>query len=611
MARAHRIVLYCLLLFLLVFLFPQRIFASDFQSTYQVEYFLNNQNNSLASKARFTIAIVNTASDRYVKKFSLSFPKSFRISNVKANDDHGSIQPTITVDSQKTNIELEFSDPATGKGSINHLYLLFDQSNLFQDNGNIWEVMLPTFEDENRTSYDVLVHLPDNSDKKLSIAKPKPDSISGTTITWHNPTTKTIYAVFGDTQIYTVNLTYHLKNPKIAPIFTEVAFPPDTMYQKIILSSVNPLPYEVYRDEDGNLMGKYFLKPKEELEITVREQIQLSVAPRQEALDFFRSAFNIQKKYLLSSNQYWQISNLSRISGLQTPQDIFQFTVKTLSYNFARLNSTASIRYGAEKILQNTNQAVCVDYSDLFIATAREKGIYSREIEGYGFSQDPQLRPLSLASDILHSWPEYYDTRSQLWIPVDPTWESTSGIDYFRSFDLNHITFVVHGKKPDYPVPAGMYKTDVSKDVSIVPTKEFAPVTQTLKAEIKIPEQVTEGTNAQISVSIINTGNIYQWNIPIRIYSDDITFSQTETIIPVLAPMEKIILPISLQPRSRQTNRNSEITVYRGKEVIVQKNIRIVSILWSIIIGYIAPTIGVLIILFCLITFLQRRRRSV
>ena len=89
-----------------------------------------------------------------------------------------------------------------------------------------------------------------------------------------------------------------------------------------------------------------------------------------------------------------------------------------------------------------------MEFTDLFIAIAREKGIYSREIQGYGFSLDQKLQPLSLSSDILHAWPEYYDTKTESWIAVDPTWENTSGINYFSSFDLNHIVFVIHGKKP-------------------------------------------------------------------------------------------------------------------------------------------------------------------
>ncbi|PIP14879.1 hypothetical protein COX47_02840, partial [Candidatus Roizmanbacteria bacterium CG23_combo_of_CG06-09_8_20_14_all_35_49] len=73
----------------------------------------------------------------------------------------------------------------------------------------------------------------------------------------------------------------------------------------------------------------------------------------------------------------------------------------------------------------------------------------------------------------LHAWPEYYDSKSELWKPIDPTWENTSGIDYLSSFDLNHIVFVIHGKKPDYPLPAGMYKIDNSQDISIKPAASY------------------------------------------------------------------------------------------------------------------------------------------
>ena len=72
-----------------------------------------------------------------------------------------------------------------------------------------------------------------------------------------------------------------------------------------------------------------------------------------------------------------------------------------------------------------------MEFTDLFIAIAREKGIYSREIQGYGFLWIQKLQPLSLSSDILHAWPEYFDLKTENWVAVDPTWENTSGIDYF------------------------------------------------------------------------------------------------------------------------------------------------------------------------------------
>jgi transglutaminase-like putative cysteine protease len=53
---------------------------------------------------------------------------------------------------------------------------------------------------------------------------------------------------------------------------------------------------------------------------------------------------------------------------------------------------------------------VCLEFTDLFIAIARAAGIPAREIDGFGYTQNAINRPISIDEDILHAWPEYYDT---------------------------------------------------------------------------------------------------------------------------------------------------------------------------------------------------------
>ena len=209
--------------------------AADFQTDYQVEYNLSESENNLNSQVSFRIKIINLKSDLFVSKFSISFPESFSIQNLKSSDDNGYITPKVITNGDKTKIELEFSNPAVGKDSVNTFFLNFDQANLFKINGKVWEVVLPVIENSQNESYNVTVNLPETTNKKISISKPYPDLITGNKIIWNNPKTKTIYAVFGDVQVYNSELVYHLKNDQIYPIFTEVAFPPETNNQKIFL----------------------------------------------------------------------------------------------------------------------------------------------------------------------------------------------------------------------------------------------------------------------------------------------------------------------------------------------------------------------------------------
>ncbi len=559
--------IFILLLFILVF--PQVILAADFKSDYQVEYWPIEKNSEVVARVKFTISITNLRSDIYVKKIALTFPKEFSLENVISSDNKGNITPQINYDNLKTNLGLEFNDPEIGRDTVNTFNLEFDQKKLFQKNGNILEIFLPTMTEEKDTNYKVILNMPAGSDKKLSIAKPKPNLIQNNQIIWQNPTTKTIYAVFGEKQLYQVELAYHLKNPKIAPVYTDVVFPPDTLYQKNYITSIQPLPNSVFLDEDNNMIGRYNLNPKEKIDIHYRGVIELFIKPREEVKNTVQSQISYQSKYLLNSDKNWEIKDITPYQNLKNAKDIYSYIVSNLNYDYQRVTKDIK-RYGANEALKFKNNAVCVEFSDIFVALAREKGIYAREIQGYAISQSQQLRPLSLVSDILHSWPEYYDKTQQIWMQVDPTWENTSGIDYYDALDLNHLAFVIHGKKSDYPYSAGMYKTEETNDISVKPVSQTPEEKILITAQkINFPQSIDDKNLTRIKFNLKNEGNTYLWNIPILIELKKLSSSITNYQIPVLAPYEEkeVVFNISSQKVKRKEI-GSIIVKVMGDELI-------------------------------------------
>ncbi len=583
------------------------VYAADYKSDYQAEYFLTENNGALDTKVQLSIRITNLRSDIYVSRFAISFPKSFEIKNLKAFDDNGEITPIITIDDTKTKIDLEFSKANTGSESVNTFNLQFNQEKLFEVNGNVWEVILPTIENKEGDSYKIIVNLPLDTNRKISIAKPKPSLISKNQIIWENPPTKTVYAVFGDSQLYNLQLSYHLKNPGILPVFTDVAFPPDRLNQKIIISSVNPRPVMTVTDEDGNFLARYLLKPKETLAVSFLGTAEITAKPREEVLSAMRSLFNNQSKYLLTEQKYWQTPQVPLKD--RSTQAIYQYVVSTLTYDYKRINSKGERRLGAIGAIQEPNKAVCVEFTDLFIALARENGIYSREIEGFGFSKDPQLRPLSLISDVLHSWPEYYDSDKGLWIELDPTWENTSGIDYFNSFDLNHIAFAIHGKRSDYPLPAGMYKVEDSRDVAVSATME-KPVErkQIAITSDSIPRQINDKQSVKAKITIVNSGNVFLWDLPVLIKSEYLNVSHKKFNVQVLAPYEKkdFNLELSSAYSNRKINTSLDVLVAGKKEF--SRSIVVIPFVYEIALKF-SALIG-LIVFFTLLVKLYRAYRT-
>jgi transglutaminase-like putative cysteine protease len=586
-----------LLLFLTLNLFVRFssiVYAVDFKTDYQVEYNLSQSQDNLNSQVDFRIRITNLRSDVYVNKFAISFPNTFSINDLKASDDNGFITPITTVDDQKTRVELEFSSPAIGKDSTNTFFLNFSQANLFKVNGRVWEVVLPVIENSQDESYQVIVNLPEATTRKISIAKPNPDSISVNKIIWNNPKTKTIYAVFGDSQVYQTDLTYHIKNDQIYPIFTEIAFPPETVNQKMFLQSINPPPESVRQDEDGNYLGKYFLKPLETKTITYKSLIEIYAKTRDEAMPVLRSAINQQKNYLLTAKKYWQINQIDSIKNIDNVKDIYDFVTGNLKYNYSKINSQNK-RLGADFILSHPDQAVCLEFTDLFVAMAREKGIYSREVEGYGFSLDPRLQPLSLSSDILHSWPEYFDAKTENWIAVDPTWENTSGINYFSSFDLNHIVFAIHGKNPDYPLPAGMYKIENSRDISIKPVVDKPLERKEVVLEnIDFPTTISDEKNYQGKFIVKNNGNSYLWQVPVEVKGKNLTVSKGRFVIPVLAPFEKRSITFSYSSQNKNKRVQGVLLVDVLQKQLLESKISVIPFIYSLIVKIFAVILGIL-----------------
>jgi hypothetical protein len=231
-----------------------------------------------------------------------------------------------------------------------------------------------------------------------------------------------------------------------------------------------------------------------------------------------------------------------------TPRAIYTYVSQTLGYDYSRVSQTP-IRKGAVLALHSPENSICMEFTDLFIAVARAAGIPAREAIGYAYTTNSRLRPLSLVADVLHAWPQYYDSERKIWVPVDPTWSNTTGgVNYFDKLDFNHIVFAIHGKSSDYPYPAGFYRKSgkTTKDVSVLfATSKFSSPQGKLTTALSFPKLVTAGLTAQGSITVENTAGSTAPIASIIIQSSpvDVAITKTATNIP---PYGKLSYPISL-----------------------------------------------------------------
>lgn len=249
-------------------------------------------------------------------------------------------------------------------------------------------------------------------------------------------------------------------------------------------------------------------------------------------------------------------------------REIYDYVVENLSYNYDRLDTNID-RLGATAALQTPNQALCQEFTDAFIALSRARDIPSRRVTGYAHTENNILRPLSLVQDILHSWPEYFDQSKQAWIPIDPTWDHTSGgINYFDQFDLNHIVFAINGSSSTTPYPAGSYKLadSTTKDVVVRFGDTIATAAMELRftdQPLKLFEQFTLPFTDTIRITN-TTGQAY-YQVPIRLESSDPTVklsSPSIITLDAILPFAHTTIPIEIENESLFEPKKTTINIY-------------------------------------------------
>ncbi|MCX6732246.1 MAG: hypothetical protein NTV98_01770 [Candidatus Roizmanbacteria bacterium] len=575
-----------------LFVYLKPTFAADFRTSYNIEYFIKDNDPQNYTKTSYTIKLTNLQPDLIIKKFTLSFPRSFGIGSIVAKDDRGVINAVVVQKDRTIDATFELNEPKPGLNEVNTLYLDFLQSNIFRAKGSVWEVFIPTLESKDGDTHTVTVYLPPGKHNKLSLAKPTPDLITLDKVVWNNNVGRSIYAVFGEEQRYNLDLTYHLVNPNIYKVYTDIAFPPDTLYQKVIVDSIIPSPDSVYSDSDGNYMARYNLNPKEEKQIQFRGIAKVYTIPRSEYKAYSKKQFEDEQRSLFDAQAFWKLDNETPITSSNI-EDHYNYTIDTLTYNFNRVIKGNS-RMGAAQALRMPDQAVCTEYSDLLIASARQRGIYIREVQGFAFANEQELRPVQQESDILHSWVEYYDIKKDIWVPIDPTWQDTSGIDYFNSFDFNHIVFALHGKKADYPYPAGSYKASTGgQDIHIEPTTSILVESQKISGELSQFPLPDADNSFTVDLVIKNSGNINLWDIPFTIKADNAVINSPSMSISHLLPGEKKKITINFKPKSSLLYQEVTFDISSNKEPILLKTIQVPTFLTSFR-GYIVPALFIL-----------------
>ena len=515
--------------------------GKEFATSYDVTYDVGLNGVTTVTEK---VVLKNLTSQYYATQFSLTIGAT-QISDISASDPGGPLEVKKEQKGTSTTLTVKFNQQVAGVGKELPWTLTFKSKDFASSSGKVWEVSVPKIvSSTNLESYNVTLSVPQSFGNPTSIS-PTPKKVTPSfdrlflNFDKDQLTQSGVSANFGDSQLFDFNLNYHLENPGIVPALTNIALPPDSEYQDVIFSQIEPKPINVTVDNDGNYLAWYKLNRQQKLTVWVAGSAKLVINSKVKN-PLLKSSL---KEHYLQADKYWDKDNplvktkLKEIldkKGAKSNQEkiklIYQFVVNNLKYDASRLSNKGIERLGAITVLNNPNSAVCMEFTDLFITLARGAGIPARELNGFAYTSNPQLRPLSLTQDILHAWPEYWDGEKG-WIMVDPTWENTTGgVDYFNKFDLNHFVFAIKGLSSEQPIPAGSYKYSGqdSKDVKVTfSNSDFLGKPQ-LDVSIDSPEPILAGFPGKIKLKISNLGNSLQQSSTITIKTGKLTILDNE-----------------------------------------------------------------------------------
>ncbi len=552
--------------------------AADFTRSLNLTYAVLADGSTLV---KYEVRLKNNFSTVYAKQYALTI-NGVALGQVEARDSDGQPLPfTVNEYENQTaiTVQLDARSKVLGKDKERLFTITYLSPDAAEIYGQILEVAVPKLaEPESYAQYNVTITVPESfgSPAIVEPARYTFDAANGLGVLRFTGVGQAsgIAALFGDEQSYDAQLTYHVANHSQNVGVVQVALPPDTAYQRVIYRQINPQPERITADVDGNWIAEFRIDGQAEQAIQADLQIAVLAHPQpplpvQNPQKPNHSLFGGTVVDYLQPTTYWTV-NQPAIRQLaqqyQTPQAIYQYVVDALQYNYRRFQQPDALqRLGSTAALEDPANAVCLEFTDLFVAIARAAGIPARRATGYALAKNNRLRPLSLVADVLHAWPEYYDVQRNYWVAIDPTWaDTTGGIDYFTKLDLRHLTFAVQGQNDDRPYPAGLYKIPgkEQKDVQVeLATAKLVPSTP-LTIEHKPGILPRWGLPTREIFLITNQTGTARYNIDIAVGVEGQVKLLTDAKIrlPVLLPYETYTLGVELsgdswlQPQSAQLN---------------------------------------------------------
>ena len=509
-------------------------------------------------------SITNKSPEYFVEEYGLVVGSN-QVDNVVVNNGKNKLDANVVTTTNQTSISFKFPSKNVGQNKKTEFSVSYTSPDIALVSGNALEVSIPKLANKELfKQYQVTLKTP----LKFGGPTRSTPSVYNWTATgsqiitqFQNFGSQSIFVFYGYMQYYDLSLRYNLKNPTDSAGIIQIALPPDTQHQRLKYLDLNPQPKKIVLDPDGNWIADYALAAQEELIVQLTAQALVSLDPLPEI------PISPVLKNHTQAQKFWQVDHPKIMSLAQEKQSVaalYEVVVNTLDYNYQKVGDK-NVRLGAVEALADPTNSTCQEFTDLFIALARAKGVPARRLTGFAVTQNQILRPLSLVQDILHTWPEYYDSDKQTWIEVDPTWEKTTGgINYFNQFDLSHLVFAINGSSSETPYPAGSYKfkDTQTKDVEVKFGKDFVAATPSFDLHLQPLSTYSIPWLGHQQILITNKTGQAWYNLQVEVTSEKgVEIHQRKNNIDALLPFQTSKLEFSAADSASLWPRQTLITI--------------------------------------------------
>lgn len=464
---------------------PLPVSASEnFQLKFDVSYKVQEDAKTTVT---YNFALTNLTTEKYAAEYSLLLGKT-KVEGLRAFDRTGALPIELRLaDDGSKDARIEFADHVVGEGKTLNWSVLYETPDIAQKVGRLWVVTIPKPGDiVPNSDYTVKLTVPP-SFGKLIWQRPGASAIGNVwpkTALMGNKITA-VYAPEGvePYQAYDFSFKYRLTNNSLLPSKLPLALPPDTQFQKIFLSYLNPRPEDVIKDEDGNWLAYYTLGPTSHRDIVASGSALVAIKP---------------------------------LSGAELNQQNFSPIASKIHHDLAALRQLNPTK-------KEQKDFTCTDFAQAFITEAKKSQITAKQVDGLVVGQG-----VANSDDSLHCWVEYFDSQVGQWRMIDPAWQSRTKADYFKELDFTHLSLVIHGKDPLSPVPPGLYQgVFPSKDLVVTPVNKNLDINEVPVVHVRadIPSLGTSGLPLKLKVIVENMGPTYHAGETIVISSKNFTIT--------------------------------------------------------------------------------------